>query len=152
MSAVEINSQPAMAEIYGATKGTGEGFISYKGKINHIESQFAGAAGLIYTEQEFINSIIKSTRNKFKTVYFIEGHGERDSVNDKDENGCLASAGYVWSKLNKDCVKGFTGIQLNPMDKPDNEDEVLSAFVLFSEDASQAEVFLPNASTSSSSA
>lgn len=64
-------------------------------------------------------------------------------VNDKDENGCLASAGFVWSKVNKECVKGFSGIQLNPTDKPDNQDETLSAYVLFNEDASQAEVFLP---------
>jgi len=68
-------------------------------------------------------------------------------VNDKDENGCLASAGYVWSKVNKECVKGFSGIQLNPIDKTNNEDETLSAYVLFNEDASQAEVFLPNASS-----
>lgn len=64
-------------------------------------------------------------------------------VNDKDENGCLASAGYVWSKVNKECVKGFSGIQLNPMDKPDNEDETLSAYVMFNEDGDKAEVFLP---------
>src|SRR6476660_7639050 len=64
-------------------------------------------------------------------------------VNDKDENGCLASAGYVWSKVNKECVKGFSGIQLNPMDKPDNEDETLSAYVMFNEDGSKAEIFLP---------
>ena len=69
-------------------------------------------------------------------------------VNDKDENGCLASAGYVWSKVNKECVKGFSGIQLNPMDKPDNDDETLSAYVLFNEDASKAEVFLPKDTTS----
>ncbi len=69
-------------------------------------------------------------------------------VNDKDENGCLASAGYIWSKVNKECVKGFSGIQLNPMDKPDNEDETLSAYVLFNEDASKAEVFLPKDTTS----
>ena len=65
-------------------------------------------------------------------------------VNDKDENGCLASAGYIWSKVNKECVKGFSGIQLNPVSNPENEDETLSAYVLFSEDAEQAEVFLPN--------
>ncbi len=69
-------------------------------------------------------------------------------VNDKDENGCLASAGYVWSKVNKECVKGFTGIQLNPIDKPENEDETVSAYVLFNEDASKAEVFLPKDTTS----
>ena len=26
---------------------------------------------------------------------------------DKDENGCLASAGYTWSKVNKECVRVF---------------------------------------------
>lgn len=69
-------------------------------------------------------------------------------VNDKDENGCLASAGYIWSKVNKECVKGFSGIQLNPITNPDNEDETLSAYVLFSEDAEKAEIFLPNDTTS----
>jgi hypothetical protein len=69
-------------------------------------------------------------------------------VNDKDENGCLASAGYVWSKVNKECVKGFSGIQLNPTGKQDNQDETLSAYVLFNEDASKAEVFLPKDTTS----
>ncbi len=69
-------------------------------------------------------------------------------VNDKDENGCLASAGYVWSKVNKECVKGFSGIQLNPTGKQDNQDETLSAYVLFNEDASQAEIFLPKDTTS----
>lgn len=64
-------------------------------------------------------------------------------VNDKDENGCLASAGYVWSKVNKECVKGFSGIQLNPIENPNNEDETVSAYVLFNEDASEAEIFLP---------
>jgi hypothetical protein len=69
-------------------------------------------------------------------------------VNDKDENGCLASAGYLWSKVNKECIKGFSGIQLNPVDKPNNQDETLSAYVLFNEDASSAEVFLPKDTTS----
>ncbi|MGL2963554.1 hypothetical protein ACSVH2_07010 [Flavobacterium sp. RSB2_4_14] len=69
-------------------------------------------------------------------------------VNDKDENGCLASAGYVWSKVNKECVKGYSGIQLNPMDDANNEDETVSAYVLFNEDASKAEVFLPKDTTS----
>jgi len=56
----------------------------------------------------------------------------------------LASAGYIWSKLNKECVKLFTGVQLNPIDKPQNEDETVSVFIMFSEDGSQAELFLPN--------
>lgn len=69
-------------------------------------------------------------------------------IGDTDEHGCLASAGYVWSKVNKECVKGFSGIQLNPIDNTNNEDETLSAYVLFNEDASKAEVFLPNDTTS----
>ena len=69
-------------------------------------------------------------------------------VNDKDENGCLASAGYVWSKVNKECVKGFSGIQLNPANKPANENETQSAYLLFNEDASKAEIFLPKDTTS----
>lgn len=64
---------------------------------------------------------------------------------DKDENGCLASAGYIWSKLNKECIKLFTGVQLNPIDTPQNDDETKSAYIMFSEDANQAELFLPNA-------
>jgi len=49
--------------------------------------------------------------------------------------------------VNKDCVKGFSGIQLNPVDKPNNQDETLSAFVLFNEYASSAEVFIPKDTT-----
>ncbi len=63
---------------------------------------------------------------------------------DKDKNGCLASAGYIWSKVNKECVPSYTGIQLNPINNKDNEDETLSAFILFGEDGNQAEVFLPS--------
>jgi hypothetical protein len=63
---------------------------------------------------------------------------------DKDENGCLASAGYTYSKVNKECVKAFTGIQLNPINKPTNEDETLSVYVLFDETGDKAEVFMPN--------
>ena len=65
-------------------------------------------------------------------------------VKDKDENGCLASAGYTWSQVGKECVKVFTGMQLNPVDKPQNEDETLCAYVLFSQDINRAEVFLPS--------
>lgn len=63
---------------------------------------------------------------------------------DKDANGCLASAGYTWSKLNKECVHAFTGIQLNPIDNSTTEDATLCAYVLFNETADKAEVFLPD--------
>ena len=63
---------------------------------------------------------------------------------DKDKNGCLASAGYTWSKLNQECVKAFTGMQLNPVDNASTEDETLCAYVLFNENADKAEIFLPD--------
>jgi hypothetical protein len=63
---------------------------------------------------------------------------------DQDEHGCLASAGFTWSKMYKDCVRMFTGLQLNPIDQPQSDDETLCAYVLFSEDKNRAEVFIPN--------
>lgn len=65
---------------------------------------------------------------------------------DKDKDGCLASAGYTWSKLNKECVRVFSGLQLLPTDKSGNEqdDAVSAAYVLFDESADNAELFLPN--------
>jgi hypothetical protein len=63
---------------------------------------------------------------------------------DQDENGCLASAGYTWSKLNKECVRAFTGIQLNPSDDIATEDVTLCAYVLFNDNGDKAEVFMPD--------
>lgn len=63
---------------------------------------------------------------------------------DKDVNGCLASAGYTWSKLNKECVRVFSGLQLTPFDNPDAEDAILCAYILFDKNADNAELFLPN--------
>jgi hypothetical protein len=76
-----------------------------------------------------------------------EGKPAKDSTlvgADKDENGCLASAGYTWSKVNKECVRAFTGIQLNPVENAQNEDATLSVYVLFNENGDKAEVFLPS--------
>ena len=65
---------------------------------------------------------------------------------DKDENGCLASAGYTWSKLKKECVRIFTGLQLLPFENTakDEDAAVLAAYVLFDEKKDNAEIFLPN--------
>ena len=63
---------------------------------------------------------------------------------DKDANGCLISAGFIWSKINKDCMKLFTGISLNPVGNPNNEDETLCTYILFDESGNVAEAFFPN--------
>jgi len=54
---------------------------------------------------------------------------------DKDSKGCLASAGYRWSNLKKECIRIFElPIQLS------NPDNSFSAGVIISEDGKQAEV------------
>lgn len=86
VSYVEMNSNPSLTELFGATRGLGEAFVSYKGKMNRVEAQDQGQNGLMYTEQDFTNAVIKTTREKFKVVYFLEGHGERGIDQLADEN------------------------------------------------------------------
>ncbi len=63
---------------------------------------------------------------------------------EQDDHGCLIAAGEVWSELQQNCVQIFNiGQRLNPIEQ-NEEDAVLSAFVLFSEDSSQVELFLPD--------
>jgi len=63
---------------------------------------------------------------------------------DKDEHGCLTSAGETWSQLKQSCIQIFNvGQRLNPIETKDGE-AVISAFVLFNDDKSEAELFLPN--------
>lgn len=63
---------------------------------------------------------------------------------DKDEHGCLTAAGETWSQLKQSCILIFNvGQRLNPIETIDGE-AVISAFVLFSDDKSEVELFLPN--------
>ena len=78
---VEINSKPALVKEFGATRPSGEPFLSFKSRKNRIE-------GL--TEQDFVNAIIKVTRESFKTIYFISGHNER--VIDQEKNSLSISS------------------------------------------------------------
>ncbi len=68
---------------------------------------------------------------------------------EKDEHGCLTSAGETWSQLKQSCIQIFNvGQRLNPIETKDGE-AVISAFVLFSDDKSEAELFLPNTKSNS---
>ena len=63
---------------------------------------------------------------------------------DKDEHGCLTAAGETWSQLKQSCIQIFNvGQRLNPIETKDGE-AIISAFVLFNDDKSEAELFLPN--------
>lgn len=62
---------------------------------------------------------------------------------EKDKHGCLSSAGEIWSELRKKCLQIFNeGIRLSPV-KIKEGNAVISAFVLFNEDKTKAELFLP---------
>lgn len=62
----------------------------------------------------------------------------------KDERGCNGAAGYVWSDIKKECVRLFdSGVRLNPVIR-DSSSAVLSAFLIFSPDSLQVELFIPD--------
>lgn len=61
--------------------------------------------------------------------------------NDRDEHGCIASAGYQWSELLKDCIRPFEkGIK---MTSATDKDAVSAAYLVFNADSSKVELFLP---------
>ncbi len=65
---------------------------------------------------------------------------------EKDEHGCIPSAGYIWSEVKQNCLRVFEeGYRLNPVATLSSDNVATSsAFVLFNEDKSKAEVFIPN--------
>lgn len=61
--------------------------------------------------------------------------------NDRDEHGCIASAGYTWSEVRQDCIRTFeVGIRL---DNATNPQATTSAFAVFAKDSSLVELYLP---------
>lgn len=59
---------------------------------------------------------------------------------DRDEHGCLASAGYVWCEVQQDCIRLFEkGIRLESVDESN-----MPAFIVFSPDSTHLELFFPN--------
>jgi hypothetical protein len=64
---------------------------------------------------------------------------------DKDDKGCVTSAGYKWSVLRKECIRVFEeGYRLNSADSLKAEDIAASAFIVFDKNEEQAELYLPN--------
>jgi len=87
---IEMNAHPKLTESFGANKGMGEAFVEYNNQKNKIESQFLGQQGQKFGEQEITNAIIKVSRTNKKTIYFLEGHQERDIENEQNEFGAYA--------------------------------------------------------------
>lgn len=68
---------------------------------------------------------------------------------DRDEHGCIASAGYRWSRVQQRCIRPFEeGVRLLPVEDPQDSSAVLAATVIFSTDSLRAEVLLPDGETS----
>lgn len=64
---------------------------------------------------------------------------------DKDAHGCIASAGYTYSELKKECIRPFEQkIQLKEIATKGN----YTAAVLFNKEQSKAEIFLKEEKTS----
>ena len=62
---------------------------------------------------------------------------------DKDEHGCIASAGYTYSVVRNACIRLWKeGTALTPVVQIENP--VLVAYVVQSQNGSEAEVFLPD--------
>lgn len=91
------------------------------------------------------NSKNSSTENTDK-------HAATEQTNvggEKDEHGCLTAAGETWSQLKQNCVQIFSvGQRLNPIETKEGE-AVVSAFILFNDDKSEAELFLPSTKSTS---
>ena len=64
---------------------------------------------------------------------------------DRDEHGCIGSAGFTWSVLRGECIQVFeVGTRLNPVEEKE-EVAVISAFVVTKDgDNSQVELFITN--------
>ena len=63
---------------------------------------------------------------------------------DRDEHGCIPSAGYVWSAVHGKCIRTFeSGVKLLPAEMPTDGSAVFAAYAVFSEDSLRAELFLP---------
>ena len=57
--------------------------------------------------------------------------------NDKDEHGCISSAGYTWSEARKDCIRLWeAGIRMHP-----TTGGTETLFLVFSPDSAQVELF-----------
>lgn len=67
---------------------------------------------------------------------------------DKDVHGCAASAGYIYSQINKDCIRPFEQkIELEGQD-PEYA-SIQRTAVIFSKDMKKAEIFIPSGKESS---
>ncbi|MFZ7201158.1 hypothetical protein [Avibacterium avium] len=60
---------------------------------------------------------------------------------DRDEKGCIPSAGYTWSELKQQCIQPFSIADIRLTDP---ENPTLAVYVILAEEQGKAEVFSAN--------
>lgn len=78
---IEVNEHPDIALDYGVDKGNGTLFVDYNGHRSRVEK---------IEEQEFTSALVKVTRTKDKTIYFVVGHGEKELEESHEGSGLNA--------------------------------------------------------------
>lgn len=92
--------------------------------------------------QKMNEPALEHSKESLKETFFEE----IDTEVDKDQDGCLNTAGYRWSDLKKDCIKvHLIGLRLDPALNQNNEDAQNALYMIFSEDAQKVEIYLPQA-------
>lgn len=95
---------------------------------------------LFFSVFAFLFVAASCTTNK-KTAERTPVSGEDKLVgNDRDEHGCIGSAGYSWSEVLQDCIRIWeSGTRLKPVEG----DSTLIAYIVFNADSSKVELFYP---------
>lgn len=84
-------------------------------------------------------ALLTSCGNSAEKKAEASGESEKTTIvgNDKDEHGCIASAGYTWSEVQKDCIRLWEkGVRMSAVDDAGN-----TLFLVFSPDSVQVELF-----------
>ncbi|UFH56598.1 hypothetical protein [Spirosoma sp. KNUC1025] len=63
---------------------------------------------------------------------------------DKDEHGCIGSAGYQWSVVKNECIRTFEVADIKLVPTKDTASYTSNAVVVFNKDQSKAELYLPD--------
>lgn len=59
---------------------------------------------------------------------------------DRDGHGCIASAGYTWSEVQKDCIRLWEkGVRVEDVAEPGK-----AAYIVFAPDSLRVELFFPD--------
>lgn len=109
-----------------------------------FEDQFVKALAAM-TTYSIENGELKLT-DKDKKITLVFKIADKKVGVANDDHGCNAAAGFTWSEVRKDCIRLFeAGVRMNPVNDPE---ATTSAFIVFSADSAQVEVFLPNGTNS----